>query len=622
MYMTHTYPRSIPQKPVAEYKPIAEQAVATLVVLGGGLAVIAFIATLSSFQGIVNHGVAPILLASIPALIVGSTILYLDRLEPEPWLMLTAAFLWGAGIAIWVALILNDGYSYSLYRQGYSGPEISYYSAVIGAPINEEFIKAVGLILIVVFARRNLSSPHDGMIYGAMIGLGFAVVEDVLYFSRADNLTASFIGRGLLTPFSHSMFTSLTGLGIAWGVTRARTKGLATLVSAIGLISAMLAHSLFNNIASNLHGESYGGALANLVISVFPLYLLWAGLLAFVNLRQTKSIQKGLDILLERGYILPEERNFMSTTRSRRDTLKWAATMGSGYRRKMRALQRDLSALALSQLKVRRSQVAATKIGSWEVHRYRIISNERQLFLTDALMPQTGQPVFQPQAQGTMALGGPAPAKVAPQEIQNVFRPEQAVPEFTLARLAQNELPRPSAPVTFMPYRPAARLLPASGPVPAQPGDRECVRTLVCGPNGEVLMMHGFDQLARERTWLYLVGGGIENPNDLAGEVIRELWEETGIKVPREAVSSEITSARIWFDFNGYQFWQHERYFRINLGFLPEITTQHWTAQEAATNYQPRWWSREELRAWDAAGGEIVPENLFQLLSMTDGVRN
>ena len=54
-----------------------------------------------------------------------------------------------------------------------------------------------------------------------MVGLGFAMTENILYYGRAverrpEDLKVVFILRGMASPFSHPLFTSMTGIGLGW----------------------------------------------------------------------------------------------------------------------------------------------------------------------------------------------------------------------------------------------------------------------------------------------------------------------------------------------------------------------------------------------------------------------
>jgi hypothetical protein len=54
----------------------------------------------------------------------------------------------------------------------------------------------------------------DGIIYGTFAGLGFAAVENVGYYFRfREDMGLIFLVRGVLSPWLHPLFTSMTGLG-------------------------------------------------------------------------------------------------------------------------------------------------------------------------------------------------------------------------------------------------------------------------------------------------------------------------------------------------------------------------------------------------------------------------
>jgi protease PrsW len=87
-------------------------------------------------------------------------------------------------------------------------------------------------------------------VYASMVGLGFAMTENVQYYALAlqagpDVLGATFVLRGLILPALHPLFTSLTGIGLVLGLraTNRRTRIVAPLA---GLAGAMLLHSAWN----------------------------------------------------------------------------------------------------------------------------------------------------------------------------------------------------------------------------------------------------------------------------------------------------------------------------------------------------------------------------------------
>ena len=72
----------------------------------------------------------------------------------------------------------------------------------------------------------------DGFVYGAVCGLGFAVVEDVFYFmgvfgGQPDGVLQGFFVRVVASGlYSHVLYTGLVGMGIGYVVSRRATRPL------------------------------------------------------------------------------------------------------------------------------------------------------------------------------------------------------------------------------------------------------------------------------------------------------------------------------------------------------------------------------------------------------------
>ena len=138
------------------------------------------------------------------------------------------------------------------------------WSAALTAPFVEELFKGLAVVLLIAIARKELDDVLDGFVWGAMVGIGFLLVEDVFYFVRAfaetgDSSTPRqmfmirILGAG---PYSHFLYTGLVGMGLAYYVVRTdKTVGAARL-SAIGLTAAGVGAHFFWN--SPLLGELLG----------------------------------------------------------------------------------------------------------------------------------------------------------------------------------------------------------------------------------------------------------------------------------------------------------------------------------------------------------------------------
>ena len=196
-------------------------------------------------------------LSIVPVLILR----YLDRREREsPWLF-AISILWGGVIATGIALPINTGVILGVERWLVQYPQIGEYlgphgALLLGAPLAappiEELTKALGVLLLFAFLRAEFDNVRDGFVYGALVGLGFNLVEAPLYVAQsyAQYQVApwgfQYGGRFALFGLGgHAMFTGIFGafLGIARQTTRRWVRFVAPLV---GLALAILAHT-FNN---------------------------------------------------------------------------------------------------------------------------------------------------------------------------------------------------------------------------------------------------------------------------------------------------------------------------------------------------------------------------------------
>lgn len=233
-----------------------------------GLLVILVFATL--VQLVVFAGMPPgiftvflraLALSSLLALVPLAILWFLDRREREsPWLF-AAAFLWGGLIATALALpfntaffkLVDDWLAHHPMLEVMLGPEAPLMLvAPISAPIAEELAKALGVLLLFWLLRAEYDNMRDGIVYGALVGLGFTWFEAALYVA---NIYAKFgvaaYGLQLGARYAlfglggHALFTALFGasLGLA---RQTRRKWLCVLAPITGLCLAIAAHMLNN----------------------------------------------------------------------------------------------------------------------------------------------------------------------------------------------------------------------------------------------------------------------------------------------------------------------------------------------------------------------------------------
>ncbi|HVE73037.1 MAG TPA: PrsW family glutamic-type intramembrane protease [Thermoanaerobaculia bacterium] len=193
------------------------------------------------------------LMASVPVPFYIAFALWIDRFEPEPSWLLALAFIWGAAIAVFFSLlfnVVNEG----LFTAIAGAATASTLTAVLSAPFVEELTKGAALLLLFLWKRDEFDNVTDGIVYATMVGLGFAMTENVQYYGRAavqggGGTAAVFFLRGIMGPFAHPLFTCMTGIG--FGASRETDKRwLKWFAPLCGIGLAMTLHSLWNLSAS------------------------------------------------------------------------------------------------------------------------------------------------------------------------------------------------------------------------------------------------------------------------------------------------------------------------------------------------------------------------------------
>jgi RsiW-degrading membrane proteinase PrsW (M82 family) len=198
--------------------------------------------------------------AVVPAVFYSLVVVSLDRYEREPTRVMLGAFLWGALVATLIALVLNGLVAAVLAGPLGAGAEAA--TAALGAPVVEEAAKGAALLILFRFVRREFDNVLDGIVYGGLVGLGFAMTENILYFSRAyvgdDDwpggpiaLLVIFYMRAVLGGLGHAAYTATTGAGLGYARETA-APALKVVVPIGAFLLAMVQHSLWNGLAGSL----------------------------------------------------------------------------------------------------------------------------------------------------------------------------------------------------------------------------------------------------------------------------------------------------------------------------------------------------------------------------------
>lgn len=269
-------------------------------IAGIGMAILAVSAiitiilnSLIGFEALEQNGISNVLIdvtiPIIPAVGIFLLVNFMDRYEREPWFLRLSAFLWGAIIAIPPALFIEKQADTMINGWLASNPLLHTLAQGLNAGLTEETIKGLGLILLLIALRDEFDNVTDGIVYGALIGAGFAMVENFGYFAQNGShfLLFLIIGRIILGWLGHSTFIACFGAALGYiRHTRSRWKQIA--IPLAGYVLAVSLHSFFDFIdlqASQMlqaaNGSSTAGdyALIAVIGNYIPPFLAQMGLL-------------------------------------------------------------------------------------------------------------------------------------------------------------------------------------------------------------------------------------------------------------------------------------------------------------------------------------------------------
>ena len=146
------------------------------------------------------------------------------------------------------------------------------------------------------------------------------------------------------------------------------------------------------------------------------------------------------------------------------------------------------------------------------------------------------------------------------------------------------------------------------GGAPAQP--RRAVRVLLIDPDDRVLLLLAADPARPDEPYWYTPGGGIEDDETLPACGVREVYEETGLRLLPGDLTVPVWHDRVEFSLDGRRYRQRQEYFTARSAGgavaptgLTDVEVRSWRGF--------RWWSAEELAA---TADRVYPAGLDRLL--------
>jgi RsiW-degrading membrane proteinase PrsW (M82 family) len=288
--------------------------------------------------------------ALVPVAIVFAAVRWIDRFTPQPRITLVYAFVYGAAGSVALTFFLGGIITTWITPEDATETVSSFLGAVVQAPVVEESMKAAGLLLLLLWGRRFIGGPIDGVVYAALIAGGFAFTENILYFGRSfqEAQTAgtvevfwqTFLLRGLLSPFAHVSFTSLCGLGLGIAAER-RSILLYFGLGLGGLGLGMCLHALWNGSTFLIPvdpTDPLAGFLRYYATIQLPIFLLLTAIVVFLRLRERRILRRELSAYGRAGWFSTGEVDMLISLRRRGRAERWAGRHGAVARMAMHDL--------------------------------------------------------------------------------------------------------------------------------------------------------------------------------------------------------------------------------------------------------------------------------------------
>jgi len=233
-----------------------------------------------------------------PVVVYALIVWWFDRYEKEPWPLLLGAFLWGAVPGTLLSLIAEFVLDVPMRFVLGEGLALQSVRTALVAPVVEEAVKGAAVLAIFLWARTEFDSVLDGIVYGSLVGFGFAAVENVLATVGSAGegglgamMVVIFV-RSFLYGLSHALYTSLTGIGLALArISRQAWQKVAW--SLLGVLLAMGGHALHNG------SIMLGVASGSLIGPLLGLLAEWMGVLVLLTIMIGATLQ-------ERGWLVRE----------------------------------------------------------------------------------------------------------------------------------------------------------------------------------------------------------------------------------------------------------------------------------------------------------------------------
>jgi len=167
---------------------------------------------------------------------------YLDIFKPEKFVWLIVMFVGGMVFVPTVFLFSDSvGIISSWHLNSHFLNDLVYAIFMIGVP--EEFAKILPLLIFTLFSK-NLKEPVDYIIYGCASALGFAFLENFIYFAEIKN--GIIHGRAYLAVIGHMTDTTIVAYAFVFSKYRLKNPKTLWYTLPTTFLTAAVVHGLYD----------------------------------------------------------------------------------------------------------------------------------------------------------------------------------------------------------------------------------------------------------------------------------------------------------------------------------------------------------------------------------------
>jgi RsiW-degrading membrane proteinase PrsW (M82 family) len=324
------------------------------------------------------------LAAALPTAVFLTLVWWLDRYETEPTHLLAVSFLWGALPAAVLAVVLVVALAASPAALG--DPAAEWQQARLLAPLVEESVKGAALILLIAWRRSEFNGVLDGIIYGAVVGLGFAFTENLLTYLAVFSSADAGLGlvvvplRSVVFGLNHPLFTGLFGASLGWALYHGG-RWSRRLVPLLGLTAAVGLHAVHNALAAEQWGAWWALPLA--VVADWGGLALLVALVPLAWAHERRWLAEGLRDEVEIGTLTSAEFRRVVSHR-RRVATEMRAFQRAGWRGYRQVARHHQALTELAFARAHPDRAAGGRHGPADLDRLRALVRRRRPALVEA----------------------------------------------------------------------------------------------------------------------------------------------------------------------------------------------------------------------------------------------